>query len=198
MPKRIVILGGGVGGTIVANIVARELHGDEAEITVVDTTGQHAYMPGWLYLPFNGSEGLQLSHDERSLLNRHVKLVLGNVSAIDIANREVTVTPSGDRLVIPGPRDATLLKLPFDYLVIGTGARLAPEDLTGLTEGVGKWHDFYSLEGALKLRTALHNFEGGRIVIAVGGIPVPLPTGSTGVCFSARGMARQARHPQSD
>ncbi len=175
MPKRIVILGGGVGGTILANVVARELHEDEAEITVIDSTGQHVYMPGWLYLPFNGSEGLELSHDERSLLNRHVRLVIGNVSAIDTTNREVTVAPSGDRLAFPGQRGAMLLNLPYDYFVIGTGARLAPEDLMGLAEGAGKWHDFYSLEGAMRLRTALHNFEGGRIVLAVGGIPYRCP-----------------------
>jgi sulfide:quinone oxidoreductase len=175
MPKRILILGGGVGGTIVANVVARELHGDEAEITVIDATGQHVYMPGWLYLPFNGSEGLQLSHDERSLLNRHVKLVVGQVAAIDTANREVSLVPAVGQGGIGGLHGVTQAKLPYDYLVIGTGARLAPEDLTGLVGAEGAWHDFYSLEGSLRLRAALHNFEGGRIVIAVGGIPYRCP-----------------------
>jgi sulfide:quinone oxidoreductase len=175
MPKRILILGGGVGGTIVANVVARELHGDEAEITVIDATGQHVYMPGWLYLPFNGSEGLQLSHDERSLLNRHVKLIVGQVATIDTANREVSLVPSVGQAVIGGLHGVTQAKLPYDYLVIGTGARLAAEDLTGLAGAESAWHDFYSLEGSLRLRAALHNFEGGRIVIAVGGIPYRCP-----------------------
>ena len=175
MRKRILILGGGVGGTIVANIVARATNLDEVEVTVVDATGGHAYMPGWLYLPFNGSEGQQLSHNERSLLNHRVNLVVGTVSKIDTANHEVTVIPSGDRNVVLSEPDATMLKVPYDYLVIGTGARLAPEDLSGLAEGQGLWHDFYSLDGALRLRSALHTFEGGRIVIAVGGIPYRCP-----------------------
>jgi sulfide:quinone oxidoreductase len=64
---------------------------------------------------------------------------------------------------------------PYDYLVLATGARLAPTDLPGLVEGVGKWHDFYSLEGALRLRAALHDFDGGRIVLAIGGIPYRCP-----------------------
>jgi sulfide:quinone oxidoreductase len=69
----------------------------------------------------------------------------------------------------------TELRIPYDYLVLATGARLEPQDLPGLVEGEGKWHHFYSLEGALNLRTALHTFEGGRIVLAIGGIPYRCP-----------------------
>lgn len=175
MPQRIVIAGGGVGGTIVANIVARALHAEQAEITVIDATGQHAYMPGWLYLPFNGSEGLELSHDERTLLNKRVHLAVGNITRIDSANHEVTMRPapgSNAAVNLGGTNEA---RYPFDYLVVGTGARLVPEDLTGLAEATGQWHQFYSLDGALNLRAALHNFEGGRIVLAIGGIPYRCP-----------------------
>ncbi|HEU5439217.1 MAG TPA: FAD/NAD(P)-binding oxidoreductase [Ktedonobacterales bacterium] len=167
MAQRIVIVGGGVGGTIVANVTARALHRDEAEITVIDTTGQHVYMPGWLYLPFNGSDGIELSRPERGLLNRHVQLITGEVAAIDTEQRELTVRASG-----PEPAQTIV---PYDYLVLATGARLAPEDLPGLAENRDAWYDFYSLEGAQRLRTALHDFEGGRIVLAIGGIPYRCP-----------------------
>jgi sulfide:quinone oxidoreductase len=65
----------------------------------------------------------------------------------------------------------------YDYLVLATGARLAPTDLEGLSdqEGSPGWHHFYSTDGALHLREALHRFEGGRIVITVGGIPYRCP-----------------------
>jgi sulfide:quinone oxidoreductase len=175
MRQRIVILGGGVGGTIVANVVARALHAGEAEITVIDATGQHAYMPGWLYLPFNGSEGLELSRGERHLLNSHVNLITAHVTRIDTENRELTLVGNMATGSIPALAGAIEATLPYDYLVIGTGARLAPEDLPGLQESAEGWHDFYSLEGALRLRAALHNFEGGRIVVAVGGIPYRCP-----------------------
>lgn len=70
MPKHVLIVGGGVGGTIVANLLARSLHGQEAEITVIDSTGNHVYMPGWLYLPFNRLEANSdhLVRPERHLL----------------------------------------------------------------------------------------------------------------------------------
>ena len=68
-----------------------------------------------------------------------------------------------------------MLTIPYDYLVLGTGARLAPEDLPGLHEAEDKWHHFYSLDGALRLRSALDTFQGGRIVLAIGGIPYRCP-----------------------
>ncbi|HEX6799071.1 MAG TPA: FAD/NAD(P)-binding oxidoreductase, partial [Ktedonobacterales bacterium] len=177
MTKRIVIVGGGVGGTIVANVVARALHRDEAEITVIDATGDHVYMPGWLYLPFNSGEGVELSRPERTLLNRHVQLITGDVTRIDTERRELTVRTNGASLPLRDLSGAEERAAPmsYDYLVLATGARLAPEDLPGLVEGLGRWHDFYSLSGALRLRKALHDFEGGRIVIAIGGIPYRCP-----------------------
>src|SRR6516165_9146728 len=91
MPQQIVIVGGGVGGTIVANVLARKLDSNEAQITVIDATGTHQYMPGWLYLPFNHSAGIELSRSERSLLNSHVKLLVGHVSQINTQDRELRV-----------------------------------------------------------------------------------------------------------
>src|SRR5438045_3689394 len=91
--RHVLIVGGGVGGTIVANLLARSLQRQEAEITLIDSTGKHAYMPGWLYLPFNQQslESDQLIRPERDLLNHHVHLVTGDVQRIDHENRELHV-----------------------------------------------------------------------------------------------------------
>jgi len=62
--------------------------------------------------------------------------------------------------------------LAWDYLVLATGARLVPELVPGLVEGA---HEFYSLEGALRLREALRRFTGGRILVGVAGIPCKCP-----------------------
>ena len=169
MPQRIVIIGGGVGGTIVANLLARTLHAQEAEITLIDGSGKHVYMPLWLYMPFNqmSEESDQLVRSEQSLLNKHVHLVVGDVKTIDTNNQEVLVAN----------HEGTSTSYPYEYLVLATGAQLALSDLNGLSEqeGNASWHHFYSTEGALRLRQALHTFEGGRIVVAVGGIPYRCP-----------------------
>lgn len=48
MPKHVMLVGGGVGGTIVANLLSRHLSPAEAQVTLIESTGKHAYMPGWL------------------------------------------------------------------------------------------------------------------------------------------------------
>ena len=177
MVKQILILGGGVGGTIVANLLTRRLGPQEAEITLIDSTGQHAYMPNWLYLPFNQVDELsdQVIRNERDLLSKRVHLVRGEVLKIDPQHKELIVR-HGEllRSGIDGAQTSEAVHV-YDYLIIATGARLVPSDLDGLREGAGQWHHFYSARGAIELRNALHEFEGGRIVIAIGGVPYRCP-----------------------
>src|SRR5437899_1869243 len=118
MPKHIVIVGGGVGGTIVANLLARTFRSSEAEVTLIEDTGKHAYMPGWLYLPFNHAniDSDQLVRRERDLLNRHVQHVRGEVTEIDTQNRELHVKYSAGLDEIVGMGGAIRATYPYDYL----------------------------------------------------------------------------------
>ena len=50
--KRVVILGGGTGGTLLANRMRRRFHEDELQIDVVDRDDAHVYQPGLLFVPF--------------------------------------------------------------------------------------------------------------------------------------------------
>lgn len=169
MPRHIVIVGGGVGGTILANLLAKHLKPVDAEVTLIESSGKHQYMPGWLYLPFNtlDERSDQIVRRESDLLNRQVQHIRGKVIKIDPDQQELTVHYSDGLDEIVGTGGAKL----------ATGARLAPYDLPGLigTEGNGGWHHFYSVKGALELRKALHQFWGGRIVIGVAGIPYRCP-----------------------
>ncbi|MCY0909416.1 MAG: NAD(P)/FAD-dependent oxidoreductase [Sulfobacillus thermosulfidooxidans] len=153
--QRIVILGGGVGGTIVANQVARqmgtELRTGALDITVISESAQHVYQPMFLYIAFDQVVPAEAQKPERDILDRHVHLKVGNAERID-REAQAVIMQDGE-------------KISYDYLVIATGSRPAPETIPGLTEG---GHIFYTEEGALKLREALHNFQGGRIVVTVG------------------------------
>ena len=179
MTQQIAIVGGGVGGTIVANLLARHLRSDTAHITLIENTGKHAYMPGWLYMPFNHDslESTNVLRDEHDLLDKQIQHIRGMVTGIDIKNHELQVQASPGHGEIGGTGGAVEATYAYDYLVLATGARLASEDLSGLseTDGNGDWHHFYSAEGALRLRSALQHFQGGRIVITVGGIPYRCP-----------------------
>ena len=50
--RKIVILGGGTAGTMMANKLRKALDREEWDITVVDKNSTHYYQPGFLFIPF--------------------------------------------------------------------------------------------------------------------------------------------------
>jgi sulfide:quinone oxidoreductase len=157
VPAKVVVLGGGVGGTLVANLLAKEL-GRDAKVTVVDPTGMHVYQPGFLYLALGQANGRWLARDERTLLRRDVDLAI---------ERAIRIHPDAGTVELE--RGGSLS---WDYLVIATGARLVPEQIPGLSEGA---FGFYSLEDAERLREELRRFRGGRVKVGIAGIPYKCP-----------------------
>jgi sulfide:quinone oxidoreductase len=160
--ERILILGGGVGGTLTANLLVKKLRAridrGEVQVQVVDATGQHVYQPGFMYIAMGGERAANLERPELSLLDKRVDLVIGEVERIDAEHRVVTLTDG--------------LPLGYDHLVLATGSRIVPEAIEHFdTEA----QHFYSAEAAARLRTALDRFEGGRIVIGIAGMPYKCP-----------------------
>jgi sulfide:quinone oxidoreductase len=173
--QRILILGGGVGGTIVANLLSRRLRRrKDVEITVVDQTGQHTYQPGFMYITVGGEQAANLRRPERSLLDARVNLVIGEVERLDADLQ--TVTLRGGRT------------LGYEYLVVATGARIVPESIEHFTEEA---HHFYSATAAKLLREALDAFDGGRIVIGIAGMPYKCPPAPLEVAFLVEAELRE-------
>ncbi len=50
--KKLLIIGAGTGGTIMANKMRKDLPRDEWEITIIDQYKTHYYQPGFLFIPF--------------------------------------------------------------------------------------------------------------------------------------------------
>lgn len=155
MGKRILILGSGVAGSIVANQLVRKISKDiqsgEVNITVLGTTDTHSYQPGWLYLPFDLVRNEELKKSERSILDPMINFVIDPAEHIDVESNKVKAI-SGKIYE-------------YDVLVIATGSVPRPDLIPGLSEG-GHW--FHTEEGALRLQSALRAFQGGKIVIAMG------------------------------
>src|ERR1700674_3087731 len=82
MAAEVVILGGGVGGTIVANLVAKQ-SSDRAHVTVVDATGIHVYQPGFLYVAIGQEHPAALQRNEASLLRHDVSLIVDRAARVD-------------------------------------------------------------------------------------------------------------------
>jgi sulfide:quinone oxidoreductase len=156
MGAEVVILGGGVGGTIAANLVAKQTQG-RAHVTIVDATGLHVYQPGFLYVAIGLEQPAALQRPESQLLRHDVSLVVDRAMRVDPAAHTVSLE-SGH-------------KLRYDKLLLATGSRTMMGEVPG---GLGAY-DFYTMAGARRLFEALETFQQGTIVIGVAGIPYKCP-----------------------
>jgi sulfide:quinone oxidoreductase len=176
--ERVLILGGGVGGTIVANLLARRLRRqiDEgsASVTVVDRLGVHVYQPGFMYIAMGGENAERLERPERGLLDSRVQLVVGEV--VEIRPEERTVHLADDSW------------LGYEQLVLATGSRIVPEEVPHFSQEA---HHFYTAPAAQELRRALDAFRGGSIVVGVMGMPYKCPPAPLEVTFLIEAELRE-------
>jgi sulfide:quinone oxidoreductase len=176
---KIVILGGGTGGTITANRLRRRFDADEAEIHVVDRDDHHVYQPGLLFVPFGLANVGEIVRPRRWQLRSGVMFHEHLVEAVE---------RDRDRVVLDDGSD-----LPYDVLVVASGARLQPEETEGLTdEG---WNErvftFYTPEGAGMLAEALERFDGGRLVVNLVDMPIKCPVAPLEFAFLADWYLRE-------
>jgi sulfide:quinone oxidoreductase len=173
MGYRVVILGGGTGGTLTANRLRRLYSEVEADITVIDQDDRHVYQPGLLFVPFGLASTDDIVRPRGRQLHRGIAYVNSAIDRVDLETNQVTL------------EDGTTFG--YDVLVVATGAVLIPEETEGLT-GAG-WMDkvftFYSLKGASALATALAAFDGGQLVVNVVDMPIKCPVAPLEFCFLA-------------
>lgn len=165
---RLLILGAGTAGTIVANKLGARL---PWEIVVVDKSPRHLYQPGLLFLPFGRAD--RLVKDERRLLAPKVRFHSGEVER---------VFPDASTVQLVGGES-----LEYDYLVIATGTHARPDQTPGMLgpHWRSSVHDFYTLEGAQALQTALASFRAGHLVVHVTELPIKCPVAPLEFAFLA-------------
>lgn len=171
--KRILILGAGTAGTMMANHLRRALEPEEWEILVIDQDNQHLYQPGLLFIPFGHYTRRDLFKPRSRFIPPGVDLVVGAVDAIDPEHSQVRL------------HDGT--EFGYDFLVIATGSRISPADTEGLLgEGWRKnVFDFYTVDGATALARALREFRGGRLVVNPVEMPIKCPVAPLEFAFLA-------------
>jgi sulfide:quinone oxidoreductase len=177
--RRLVVLGAGTAGTMIVNKLRRRLPGDEWEITVVDQDDVHPYQPGFLFLPFGSDDAEELTRARHELVADGVDLVLGEIDRVD---------PGNDTVHLVGGRT-----LGYDHLVIATGTSPRPDQTPGMLgpEWRRSIFDFYSLEGAQALATALAEFDHGRLVVHVTDMPIKCPVAPLEFTFLAEAWLRE-------
>jgi sulfide:quinone oxidoreductase len=172
MATRIVILGAGTGGTLIANRLRRN-YGDRVEILVLDRDDRHVYQPGLLFVPFGLADPDRLVRSRRAQLRRGIDFRLADVDRIEIAENRVHLAGGGE--------------IAYDVLVIASGAALLPAETEGLTGAgwLGRIFTFYTLDGARALHEMLGYFDRGRLVVNMVDLPVKCPVAPLEFCFLA-------------
>ena len=171
--KKLLILGAGTGGTIMANKMRKELSRDEWDITIIDQYKTHYYQPGFLFIPFGYYKEADVIKQKSSFIPVGVNLIYSKIDKIEGENNKVIL------------QDGEVLK--YDILIIATGTRIVPEETPGLKDEL--WHksvfDFYTIEGAKALAGFFKTWEGGELVINIADMPIKCPVAPLEFSFFA-------------
>jgi sulfide:quinone oxidoreductase len=169
--RNILILGAGAGGTIVANMLRKELSEAEWSITIIDRDERHYYQPGYLFIPFGVYSEQDVIKPKKEFIPRGVDFIVDEVVKVDPEQRKV---------------ETKLGSYDYDWLVIATGCDIHPSEIDGMLDG---WQtdifDYYTFEGAKALRQKLKYFDSGKVVLNVAEIPYKCPIAPLEFVFMA-------------
>ena len=180
--RHMLILGGGTGGTIMANKLANALDERDWRITIVDGTDEHYYQPGFLFVPFGTYRMRDIVRPRRQYLPGMIRYILSGIERIDPEKKSVALA-NGE-------------SMRYDCLIIATGTEIHPEQTEGLLDdewGRSKF-DFYTPRGAERLGQFLKSWEGGKLVVSITEMPIKCPVAPleflflADAYFSERGM----------
>ena len=162
----VLILGGGFGGVVAAESLARQLS-KEHQITLVSRSSKFIFYPELVRLAFGKCKPQDITFDLReAMLDRRIRFIEAEVARIKLESRRV-VLAHGE---VQG-------ELPYDYLILALGRRLATERITGFFEHS---NHLLNVDGALKFGEALQKFHDGRAIIGqCPGARLPVPVYET-------------------
>ncbi len=154
MAHHILIIGGGIGGTMTANHLVTKMYPEirqgKVKVTLVSNSPWHYYKPAFMYVAFNRFFRDELRRRQRDLLRPEIDFRLEEVNRFDFQANKVQC--------------ASGAIIAYDQLVISTGCVPAPERIEGLKEG---GDHFYLHAPARQLADKLATIEKGRVFITV-------------------------------
>jgi sulfide:quinone oxidoreductase len=171
--KRLLILGGGTAGTIMANKMRKDLPREEWDITIVDQFKTHYYQPGFLFIPFGMYKENDVRKPKGDFFPTGTNVIYSKIDRIEAEKNQVLLDNG--------------VALKYDYLIIATGAKIAPEETPGLMDS--QWFktifDFYTIEGATALARFFKTWQGGHLVINIAELPYKCPVAPLEFAFFA-------------
>ena len=171
--KKLLILGAGTAGTMMANRLRKKLFASEWRIDIVDQYPKHYYQPGFLFMPFGIYSEKDVIKPKRKFIRGDVRYVEAKIDRIDPENNRVFLE-SGEHV-------------DYDVLIIATGVKTAPDQVEGMLgdDWRRRVFDFYTFEGASRLHDALRNWNGGKLVVHISEMPIKCPVAPLEFAFLA-------------
>jgi len=172
--KNVVILGAGTAGTLVANKLRKKLPVKTWNITVVDQDKTHYYQPGFLFVPFGIYNESDVVKPKKNFFPKGVNVIYAKIDKIVTDENKVQLENS-EKI------------LDYDFLIIATGTRIAPEETPGLLGDLWRKEifDFYTIEGAVALAKYLETWKGGKMVVNITELPYKCPVAPLEFIFLA-------------
>ncbi len=170
--KKLLILGAGTSGTMMANHMIKKLPREDWEITIVDQYKTHYYQPGFLFLPFDLYKTKDVKKKGEKFIPRGVNYVLQKIEKIE---------PEKNQVILENET------VSYDILIIATGTKIFPGEVEGMDGPM--WYknifDFYTYEGAKGLRNKLREWKGGKMVVHITEMPIKCPVAPLEFAFLA-------------
>ncbi|MEV4393782.1 FAD-dependent oxidoreductase [Nonomuraea sp. NPDC049607] len=157
MQHRIIVLGAGYTGAVVAGRLARRLRHEDVAITLVNA--EPDFVERVRMHQVATGQDLRPRPFREMFAGTGVELRLGTVTGLDADRRTVTVTSTGTST---GGAE----ELAYDTLVYALGSGWDAEAVPGTAEHA---HDIAGRPGALRLRERLAGLDAGQSVVVVGG-----------------------------
>ena len=146
-----------MGGFTASNLISKQV-GSSGLVTVVEPRLRIPFAPAFQWLVFGWRQPEKIQRSPTGLSKRkNVRMVGDKVEKIDVSGRTVKTKSQTIR---------------YDKLVISLGTEFDFDQVPGLE---AYSHNAYSIEGALKLREAIDNFDGGTIAIGISRLPIKCP-----------------------
>jgi sulfide:quinone oxidoreductase len=153
---RVVVLGAGFGGLEITSILSERM-GDRLDLTLIDKNDFFFFGYSKLALMFQGLPASTLKHSYSRIHKPGVQFRRETIVSIDPLSRRV--------ITRGGAYDA-------DVLVIALGADYDISATPGLAEA---GNEFYTFEGAERLRDLLPAFKKGHAIVGVTSFPFKCP-----------------------
>jgi len=153
--NKVLVLGGGVGGLVVANEIKDKLK-DNIEVTLIDKKKRFEFAPSFIWVSFNERKPEEISKDLSLLKKKGINVINDTILMIDLNNK--TVKTIND-------------KFDYDYLVIALGLDYSYDIVKDFTYA---YHN-YNLNDAIKLGEAIKNFNGGNLLVGIARLPFKCP-----------------------